>query len=311
MNFKLKTIRFRFVPDCFQLKTGQHGIVFAERKAFLINNECFVTPYPLPAQELCILFRYLHVLTNCELNIIIYRVEPFRVGLQKFHLMNAKGKILIADDEPDILEIIRYNLTKEGYEIVTANNGDDAIQKAKLSQPDLIILDIMMPRKNGVEVCEILRAQPAFKDTVIVFLTALSDESSHVKGLETGADDYISKPVSPKILVSRIHAIFRRINKEPEEKVIKIDNLEIDPVKFEAKVDSKAVVLAKKEFELLYLLASKPGRVFLRNEILNQIWGNDVIVGDRTIDVHIRKIRQKLGIDCITTVKGVGYKFTM
>jgi two-component system alkaline phosphatase synthesis response regulator PhoP len=162
-----------------------------------------------------------------------------------------------------------------------------------------------------VEVCEILRAQPAFKDTVIVFLTALSDESSHVKGLETGADDYISKPVSPKILVSRIHAIFRRINKEPEDKVIKIDNLEIDPVKFEAKVDSKAVVLAKKEFELLYLLASKPGRVFLRNEILNQIWGNDVIVGDRTIDVHIRKIRQKLGIDCITTVKGVGYKFTM
>lgn len=225
--------------------------------------------------------------------------------------MNAKGKILIADDEPDIVEIIRYNLTKEGYEIVTATNGDDAIQKAKLSQPDLIILDIMMPRKNGVEVCEILRAQPAFKDTVIVFLTALSDESSHVKGLETGADDYISKPVSPKILVSRIHAIFRRINKEPEEKVIKIDNLEIDPVKFEAKVDDKGVVLAKKEFELLYLLASKPGRVFLRNEILNQIWGNDVIVGDRTIDVHIRKIRQKLGIDCITTVKGVGYKFTM
>jgi two-component system alkaline phosphatase synthesis response regulator PhoP len=185
--------------------------------------------------------------------------------------MNVKGKILIADDEPDIVEIIRYNLTKEGFEIVTANNGDDAIQKAKLSQPDLIILDIMMPRKNGVEVCEILRPQPAFKDTVIVFLTALSDESSHIKGLETGADDYISKPVSPKILTSRIHAIFRRINKEPEEKVIKIDNLEIDPVKFEAKVDSKAVVLAKKEFELLYLLASKPGRVFLRNEILNQI----------------------------------------
>ncbi len=148
-------------------------------------------------------------------------------------------------------------LPKRDYEIVTANNGDDAIQKAKLSQPDLIILDIMMPRKNGVEVCEILRAQPAFKDTVIVFLTALSDESSHVKGLETGADDYISKPVSPKILVSRIHAMFRRINKEPEEKVIKIDNLEIDPVKFEAKVDSKAVVLAKKEFELLYLLASQ------------------------------------------------------
>jgi two-component system, OmpR family, alkaline phosphatase synthesis response regulator PhoP len=225
--------------------------------------------------------------------------------------MNPKGKILIADDEPDIVEIIRYNLAKDGYEVVTAKDGDEAIQKAKLSQPDLIILDIMMPKKNGVEVCEILRSQQAFKDTVIVFLTALNDEGSHVKGLETGADDYISKPVSPKILVSRINAIFRRINKEPEEKVIRIDNLEIDPVKFEAKVDEKTVILAKKEFELLYLLASKPGRVFLRNEILNQIWGNDVIVGDRTIDVHIRKIRQKLGIDCITTVKGVGYKFTM
>lgn len=225
--------------------------------------------------------------------------------------MNPKGKILIADDEPDIVEIIRYNLAKDGYEVVTAKDGDEAIQKAKLSQPDLIVLDIMMPKKNGVEVCEILRSQQAFKETVIVFLTALNDEGSHVKGLETGADDYISKPVSPKILVSRINAIFRRINKEPEEKVIRIDNLEIDPVKFEAKVDEKTVILAKKEFELLYLLASKPGRVFLRNEILNQIWGNDVIVGDRTIDVHIRKIRQKLGIDCITTVKGVGYKFTM
>jgi Response regulators consisting of a CheY-like receiver domain and a winged-helix DNA-binding domain len=225
--------------------------------------------------------------------------------------MNPKGKILIADDEPDIVEIIRYNLVKEGYEVVTAANGDEAIQKARLSQPHLIILDIMMPRKTGVEVCEILRSQQAFKDTVIVFLTALSDEVSHIKGLETGADDYISKPVSPKILVSRINAIFRRIHKEPGEKAIRIDNLEIDPSKYEAKVDEKTVILAKKEFELLYLLASKPGRVFLRNEILNHIWGNDVIVGDRTIDVHIRKIRQKLGIDCITTVKGVGYKFTM
>jgi two-component system alkaline phosphatase synthesis response regulator PhoP len=225
--------------------------------------------------------------------------------------MNAKGKILIADDEPDIVEIIRYNLTKEGYEIVTANNGDDAIQKAKLSQPDLIILDIMMPRKNGVEVCEILRAQPAFKDTVIVFLTALSDESSHVKGLEPGADDYISKPVSPKILVSRIHAMFRRINKEPEEKVIKIDNLEIDPVKFEAKVDSKAVVLAKKEFELLYLLAAKPGKVYTREVILKNIWEDSVVVTNRTIDVHIRKIREKLGETYVSTVKGVGYKFEL
>jgi two-component system, OmpR family, alkaline phosphatase synthesis response regulator PhoP len=224
--------------------------------------------------------------------------------------MDPKSKkILVADDEPDIVEIIQYNLVKEGYEVVTAKDGDDALQKARSTNPDLIILDIMMPKKNGVEVCEILRSQPSFKDTLILFLTALNDESSHIKGLETGADDYISKPVSPKVLVSRVNVLFRRVNKEPEEKVIRIDNLEIDPVKFEAKVDSKPVVLAKKEFELLYLLASKPGRVFLRNEILNQVWGNDVIVGDRTIDVHIRKVRQKLGIDCITTVKGVGYKF--
>src|SRR5262245_24325130 len=161
--------------------------------------------------------------------------------------MNPKGKILIADDEPDIVEIVRYNLAKDGYEVVTAKDGDEAIQKAKLSQPNLIILDIMMPKKNGVEVCEILRSQQAFNDTVIVFLTALNDEGSHVKGLETGADDYISKPVSPKILVSRINAIFRRINKEPEEKVIKIDKLEIDPVKFEAKVDAQVFIMAKKE----------------------------------------------------------------
>ena len=226
--------------------------------------------------------------------------------------MESKGKkILIADDEPDILEIIQYNLSKEGYDVVTAKDGDEAVGKAKMTRPDLIILDIMMPKKNGVEVCEILRAQPAFKETLILFLTALSDEGSHVKGLEMGADDYVTKPISPKILVSRVNALFRRVNKEPEEKVLKIENLSIDPAKFEVTVDEKDVTLAKKEFELLYLLASRPGRVFLRNEILNQVWGNDVIVGDRTIDVHIRKIRQKLGVDCITTVKGVGYKFEL
>lgn len=227
--------------------------------------------------------------------------------------MEQKGKkILIADDEPDILEIIHYNLTREGYEVTTARDGDEAVVKAKSSRPDLIILDIMMPRKNGVEVCEILRAQPSFKDTLIIFLTALSDEGSQIRGLETGADDFVSKPISPKVLVSRVNALFRRVHKdEAMDTVIRIDNLEIDPQKFEVKVDGRSVVLAKKEFELLHLLASRPGRVFLRNEILNQIWGNDVIVGDRTIDVHIRKIRQKLGIDCITTVKGVGYKFNL
>lgn len=226
--------------------------------------------------------------------------------------MEPKGKkILIADDEPDILEIIQYNLLKEGYDVVTAKDGDEALSRAKSQHPDLIILDIMMPRKNGVEVCEILRSQPAFKTTLIIFLTALNDETSHIKGLETGADDYISKPISPKVLVSRVNALFRRFQKEAGDKVLQFDGLVIDPVKFEVVVDGRTIVLAKKEFELLYLLAGRPGRVFLRNEILNQVWGNDVIVGDRTIDVHIRKIRQKLGLDCITTVKGVGYKFDM
>ncbi|MCX8019245.1 MAG: response regulator transcription factor [Chitinophagaceae bacterium] len=217
-------------------------------------------------------------------------------------------KILIADDEPDILEILKYNLTNEGYQVITAQDGDEAFEKARRNQPDLIILDIMMPKKNGVEVCQMLRSQPGFKETLIIFLTALSDDSTQIKGLETGADDYISKPVSPKVLLSKVNALFRRFNK-PEAKTLHFEHLTIDPERFIVKAGEQEVVLAKKEFELLYLLAQKPGRVFLRNEILNQVWGNEVIVGDRTIDVHIRKIRQKLGIDCITTVKGVGYKF--
>ncbi len=219
-------------------------------------------------------------------------------------------KVLIADDEPDILEIIQYNLTAEGYEVYTAKDGREAIEKAKQIHPDLIILDVMMPYKTGIEVCTILRSEPDFQDTLIVFLTALSDEATHIKGLETGADDYVSKPISPKILISRVNALFRRINKE-EEKILQVGSVTIDPVKFIVSIDGNEILLAKKEFELLYLLASKPGRVFLRNEILNQVWGSEVIVGDRTIDVHIRKIRSKLGIDCVTTVKGVGYKFEL
>jgi two-component system alkaline phosphatase synthesis response regulator PhoP len=219
-------------------------------------------------------------------------------------------KVLIADDEPDILEILKYNLANEGYEVITAKDGDEALEKARRNQPDLIVLDVMMPRKTGVEVCQLLRAQPAFKETLIMFLTALNDETTQVKGLESGADDYISKPVSPRIFLSRVNALFRRINKS-DARILKIENVIIDPESFLVKVDGNDIVLAKKEFELLYLLAIKPGRVFLRNEILNQVWGHDVIVGDRTIDVHIRKIRQKLGIDCITTVKGVGYKFEL
>lgn len=220
-------------------------------------------------------------------------------------------RILVADDEPDILEIINYNLSGEGYIVQTAKDGDDALTKAKAFRPELIILDIMMPKKTGVEVCELLRKQPAFRDTLIIFLTALSDETSHIRGLETGADDYISKPISPKVLNSKVNALFRRLKTDESQSVIRQGNLEIDPDRFEVSIDGRQVVLAKKEFELLYMLASRPGRVFLRNEILNQVWGNDVIVGDRTIDVHIRKIRQKLGIDCITTVKGVGYKFDL
>jgi len=224
--------------------------------------------------------------------------------------MEGKAKhILIADDEPDILEIVSYNLEKEGYMVHTASNGNEALEKARKLNPDLIILDIMMPGKTGVEVCQILRSQPAFQETLIIFLTAMSDEASQIKGLETGADDYVNKPISPKVLTSRVNALFRRVGNKETGKTITIGDISIDSVKFLVTINGNEVILAKKEFELIYLLASRPGRVFLRNEILSQVWGNDVIVGDRTIDVHIRKIRQKLGVDCVTTVKGVGYKF--
>ena len=223
--------------------------------------------------------------------------------------MDTKTKtILIADDEHDILEIISYNLLKEGYTVYTASDGNEALEKARMIEPDMIILDVLMPYKSGVEVCAILRSEPKFKNTLILMLTALSDEGSHIKGLDSGADDYVTKPVSPKVLISRVNALFRRINKEDNE-VLTAGNIVIDASKYIVSVNENVVLLARKEFELLYLLASKPGRVFLRNEILDQVWGNEVIVGDRTIDVHIRKIRQKLGVNCITTVKGVGYKF--
>jgi two-component system alkaline phosphatase synthesis response regulator PhoP len=226
-------------------------------------------------------------------------------------MSNPAKKILIADDEPDILEIISYNLVMNGYEVETAKDGDQAIQKAKQSNPDLIILDIMMPKKNGIEVCKILRSQQTFEQTLIVFLTALNDELSHVKGLELGADDFITKPISPKIMISKVNSFFRRLNKPDDTSGISIGDLRIEPEEYMVYLKNEPISLAKKEFELLQYLASKPGRVFLRTEILNQIWGSDVIVGDRTIDVHIRKIRQKLGLDCITTVKGVGYKFEL
>ena len=222
--------------------------------------------------------------------------------------MSTTKKILIADDEPDILEILSFNLKGEGYEVFTAKNGDEAIDKAKAFKPDLIILDMMMPGKNGLEVCNILRTQSAFAGTLIVFLTAINDENTEIKSLENGADDYLTKPISPKVLLSKVSSLLRRIKTEGPT-IVTVGDFEIDRERFIVTFKGAEIILARKEFELVALLASKPGKVFLRNEILNRIWGTEVIVGDRTIDVHVRKIRQKLGEDCISTVKGVGYKF--
>lgn len=225
-------------------------------------------------------------------------------------LFMETNKILVAEDDPDIMEIICYTLQKGGHEVFSAFNGNEALDMARKIHPDLIILDVMMPYRNGIEVCRILRLDPLFKETCIIFLTALSDESTHIRGLETGGDDYISKPVSPKILLSRINALLRRVKKQ-EIKPITVGELTIDPIRFLIIKDNNEIILPKKEFELLYLLASEPGKVFGRMEILNKIWGSDVIVGDRTIDVHVRKIRQKIELDCIKTVKGKGYKFEL
>lgn len=224
----------------------------------------------------------------------------------------SPGKILIVDDEPDIVEFIDYILRNKGYTTVTANDGMEAMRKAKEFCPDLILIDVMMPNKNGIQTVKELRQLPDFQQTAIIFLTALSDEKSEIEGLQTGADDYIAKPIKPELLVTRIGAALRRIRKEEEqEEKLNFGDLEINKTKFTVSYKGQDITLAKKEFELLLLLASKPGKVFLRNEILQRVWGTEVIVGDRTIDVHIRKIRQKVGIDLITTVKGVGYKFEM
>jgi two-component system alkaline phosphatase synthesis response regulator PhoP len=222
------------------------------------------------------------------------------------------GKILVVDDEQDIVEFINYNLKQAGYQTATANNGDEAIRKAEVFKPDLILLDIMMPEKDGLQTIQQLRRNPELDSTIIIFLTALSDEKSEIEGLKMGADDYIAKPIKPELLLTRLRTAMRRMKKDEEQgNKIVFGDLEINKYKFTVSYKGDEIILAKKEFELLNLLASKPGRVFLRNEILQKVWGTEVIVGDRTIDVHIRKIRQKLGIDVITTVKGVGYKFEM
>src|SRR6195952_4499625 len=226
-------------------------------------------------------------------------------------MSNSKQKILIVDDEPDILELIEYNLKKEGYQVFTATNGQEGITVAKKVHPDLIILDIMMPKMDGIEACRLMRAIPEFKNTFMVFLTARSEEYSEIAGFNVGADDYIAKPIKPRALVSRINAILRR--NAPAEEVIdnklEIGSLVIDREAYLVFQKGQKAVLAKKEFELLYLLASKPGKVYTREVILKNIWEDSVVVTNRTIDVHIRKVREKLGDDVISTVKGVGYKF--
>jgi two-component system alkaline phosphatase synthesis response regulator PhoP len=226
---------------------------------------------------------------------------------------SSKQKILIVDDEPDILELIEYNLKKEGYQVYTARNGQEAVAEAKRVQPDLIVLDIMMPKMDGIEACRIMRTMPEFKTTFMVFLTARSEEYSEIAGFNVGADDYIAKPIKPRALVSRINAILRR-NSAPEEVAdnkLEIGDLVIDREAYLVFQGGNKVVLAKKEFELLYLLAAKPGKVYTREVILKNIWEDSVVVTNRTIDVHIRKIREKLGETYVSTVKGVGYKFEL
>lgn len=218
------------------------------------------------------------------------------------------GKVLIVDDEKDILDILKYNLSNHGYEVETAENGVDALAKMKTFKPELILLDIMMPHKDGIQTCIEIRANKEYDNTIVIFLTALSDEKSEIRGLEIGADDYIAKPIKPKLLLSRVQSAFRRLQKA-DSNTLAFTDLEINREKFLVIHKGQEIQLPRKEFELLALLASKPGRVFLRNEILEKVWGSEVIVGDRTIDVHVRKIRQKLNADYIATVKGVGYKF--
>lgn len=224
---------------------------------------------------------------------------------------NYLGKILIVDDEQEIVEFIDYNLKNAGYETATAYNGEDAIRTAIKFNPDLILLDVMMPEKDGFQTIKEIRNKPQLDNTIVIFLTAMSDEKSEIEGLKLGADDYIYKPIKPELIIQRLRTALRRVKRDEEESDNKLvyGDLEINRYKFTVNHKGAEIILAKKEFELLNLLASKPGRVFLRNEILEKVWGTDIIVGDRTIDVHIRKIRQKLGIDLIKTVKGVGYKF--
>lgn len=220
-----------------------------------------------------------------------------------------KTTILLVDDEPDILEFIGYNLEKEGYRVLRAENGRKGIEIAEKKQPDLILLDLMMPELDGIETCELIRSNEQIKNTLIVFLTARNEDYSQIAGYNAGADDYISKPVKPKVLVSKIRALIRRVEKQEEApSIIQIDDLIIDQDSHTVQKEGEKITLPRKEFSLLSLLASAPNKVFEREEILNKVWGKDVVVGERTIDVHIRKLRKKLGSKMVQTIKGVGYK---
>ncbi|MFD2601717.1 MULTISPECIES: response regulator transcription factor [Flavobacterium] len=218
-------------------------------------------------------------------------------------------KILLVDDEQDILEIVGYNLTQEGYQVSTAVNGKEAVAKAKKELPHLIIIDVMMPEMDGMEAVENIRKIPELSNVIITFLTARSEDYSQVAGFDAGADDYIAKPIKPKLLVSKVKALLRRLkDDETKEDVLRVGNIEINREEYKIVLEDKEIVLPRKEFELFYLLASKPGKVFKREEILDKVWGNEVVVGGRTIDVHIRKLREKIGDDLFKTIKGVGYK---
>jgi two-component system alkaline phosphatase synthesis response regulator PhoP len=226
-------------------------------------------------------------------------------------MSTVPAKILLADDDPDILEFMEYNLRKEGYDVRLASNGKEAVEAALKEIPHLILLDIMMPEMDGIEACKKMRSYRKLDNTVIAFLTARNEDYSQLSGFESGADDYITKPIKPKILISRIRALLRRVHDPEADRRIVLGDIEIDPEQYAVFKKGIRMELPKKEFELLLLLASKPGKVFSRNSILDRIWGNDIVVGDRTIDVHIRKLREKIGEENIKTVKGVGYKFDL
>ncbi len=219
-------------------------------------------------------------------------------------------RILLVDDEPDILEIVGYNLSQEGYQILTATNGKEAVAKAKKELPHLIIMDVMMPEMDGMEATETIRKIPELSNVIITFLTARSEDYSQVAGFDAGADDYISKPIKPKLLVSKVKALLRRLKGDDGQHpaTLNVGGIEINREEYKIIKEGREIILPRKEFELFYLLASKPGKVFKREEILDKVWGNDVIVGGRTIDVHIRKLREKIGEELFKTIKGVGYK---